>query len=122
MRSIQELLDKYNVVWFYIDDDVKPSFVIECNKYGYRFYNGKSPLTADNCGSRMALCAKNKTIAFVAGMIWFYSFKSPEGLIRRDGVRGPDGIGSRVNYRNYINGESRYVYKSLGVLGAPDKM
>jgi hypothetical protein len=116
MRTIYELMCMYKDVWFEIEDDEKDSFVSQCDTFGFTFHKGNL-LTRETCGNRMALHSRDKTVWYVAGMIWYYSFSQASCIISTSDSGG-DVI--RVNYRAFTCGEPCYIYQSLSELGTQE--
>lgn len=115
MRTLKDLMEKKQDVWFFVDDDVKADFVNECNQLGYAFdkrsHSEDKTLTVERCTNRMALYHPDKTLWYVAAMIWHYSFERPAGVVSIHTGKG-GGPFFRVNYKRFINGEKDYIYNT----------
>ena len=116
MRKLDELVTKFDAISLIIDEDVVKSFVEDCNRLGFAFRNS-GPITPGKCGLRMALHVFNKTIWYIGGMIWHYSFTNPAAIIQVD----PGATTSiSINYKAFVTGEPNYVYKTPSKLFPPD--
>ena len=110
MRTLNELISKYDSIWLIVDEDMVESFVEDCDRYGFRF-NGGDAMTREKCGPQMgiALHVFNKTIWYVSGMSWYFSFTHPKALVETD--PGAETC-IKVNYKAFVSGEANYVYKT----------
>ncbi|MCL1829963.1 MAG: hypothetical protein FWG21_00875 [Oscillospiraceae bacterium] len=114
-------MSEYNgsCLWFFIDDEYKADFVNQCTENGYAFHSGgyhTGSLTVGTCGNRMAH-QQDKTIWYVSGICWYYSFNTPQAIINVvDHTIGPS---PRINYKAYIIGEKQYIYLTREELVEP---
>jgi len=108
MRTIKELMSRYEQVWFYVSGECKQHFVEQCEKYGYHFNKGEL-LTIETCSPFMALQASNKTVWYISIKPWTQYLQSNVCVFARtDGLKD---LSVHVDYKSYITGEPRYVYK-----------
>ena len=114
MRTLEQLEKNYEEIWLKIDDDVAERFSEEVNKIGYVFMNGES-IEARRCGGRMGLTPKDKTAGYVSGMCWHYSFTHPQAVISVSHERAVEKSNRiAINYKAFISGEEKFVYKFRG--------
>lgn len=73
MRTITQLLQEHERVWFYLQDkETEQAFVNELNAIGATYLNGKQ-VTQENCSPIMAV-HKDLKVAHLMIMIWNASF------------------------------------------------
>ena len=104
MRTIKELLEENERVWFYLKDkETERDFVREMNEYGATYLNG-SQVTAGNCSPIMAVHC-NMKVAHLMIMIWNASFSpSFEKCASHELAHA-----LKVDYAKYRDGEPDYL-------------
>ena len=116
MRTLSELIARYEEVQVIVDDEIEP-FVEEVNRYGFKFYNGND-LTSENCGPRMSLYVFNKTVWYISRRIWHFQFANPKAVIAVFHVE----TDIKINYKAFVSGDAKYVYKTESELFLPDNV
>ena len=120
MRTLSEIMNNFEEIWFFVDDDVRDAFADDCRNNGFVFMNGDE-ITSKKCGGRMGISTRGKTLGHVMGMIWHYSFSSPKACLIVDRIDSDnDNIGAliekqqfiRLNYKAFISGDDNCVYES----------
>ena len=103
MRTIKELLERNERVWFYLKDKrAERAFVSELNKYGAKYLNG-SRVTEESCSPIMAVHSDMK-VAHLMIMIWNASFSSSFEKCASQELSHV----LKVDYAKYHNGEDDY--------------
>ena len=104
MRTIQELLERNERVWFYLKDkDTERAFVNELNENNATYLNG-SLVTIENCSPIMAVHNDMK-VAHLMIMIWNASFSSSFEKCASQELAHV----LKVDYAQYREGERDYL-------------
>ena len=83
MQRVEELLGKYERVWFYVSEEWRETFYEELLKINARFRDG-SCITHESIREFMGV-GSDGTVGYVSYMIWYSSFENPSrGRIKVD--------------------------------------
>lgn len=104
MRTINQLLQEHERVWFYLQDkETELAFVNELNAIGATYLNGNQ-VTQDNCSPIMSV-HKDLKVAHLMIMIWNASF-APNF---KEHCSKELSQAIKVDYAKYIANEEEYL-------------
>lgn len=100
-RSIADLLQEYDRVWFYIEDDYTDAFYSELCELGAHFQNGDA-VTVDNIGNIMSVHSDG-VVGHISYMIWYNTFSVKDSPVK-------------VDYAKYRTGQREYVFTEPNIV------
>ena len=111
MRSIKELINKNEVIWFSIGSDqaLRSQFMQEAAELGIDWVSGRPVSDGDRCGYFMGI-GPSPTLGYVSWQIWRASWLTEEANPEdRSRAYSNRVVPIRVDYGKYTRGDEDYL-------------
>lgn len=121
MRSLKELVNQYERIWFSVgsDDDLQLQFMTELEEHGYHWVSQKPVVSFDRRSFFMGI-GPNKSVGIVTWQIWRVSWLNEEANPdNRDECYRNGKAPVRIDYEKYSRGDEDYfvhenIVKNVG--------